>query len=121
MNHTASKPKAAIASHSADGTQDKSMFFLYFRASSETQVQVLISYKQGCRGQEDAPRSSILGSARVVLIECLFEQTRVLHRAAGAPKRRLLRTVLVFQFAGMSATNHSRTSGNVSSSLFSPA
>jgi len=47
MNQTASKPWEAIASHSADGTVEKSTSVPYFRLSSESHSQVLISYKNG--------------------------------------------------------------------------
>src|SRR5882672_24602 len=90
MNHTASRPKAAIASHSPDGTLDKSMFFPYFSASSETHTQVLISYKEGYRGQADAPGSTILGSARVVLIRFHSNKPAVPHRAADAPEAAII-------------------------------
>src|SRR5271157_4504675 len=53
INHTASKPCLAMASHSAEGTERKSMVDPYFRLRSESQTQVLISYNVGYRGQAD--------------------------------------------------------------------
>ena len=53
MNQTASKPNFAMASHSAEGTELKSTYVPIFRLSSESQTQVLISYKVGYCGQID--------------------------------------------------------------------
>src|SRR5271157_4781377 len=51
ISQTASKPKAAMASHSAEGTELKSTDVPVFRLSSESQTQVLISNNVGYRGQ----------------------------------------------------------------------
>src|SRR5215831_18705465 len=51
MNQTASKPKAAMASHSADGTELKSTSLPALVLSSLSHTQVLISYKVGYRGK----------------------------------------------------------------------
>jgi len=57
-----------MASHSAEGTEDRSIFFPYFRLSSESQTQVLISYKAGYLGQTDTPNKAFAPSARAVVI-----------------------------------------------------
>src|ERR1700739_2329165 len=51
MNQTASKPNLAMASHSGEGTELKSTGLPAFMLSSESQTQVLISYKVGYCGQ----------------------------------------------------------------------
>jgi hypothetical protein len=66
MNQTASNPYAAMASHSAEGTEDRSIFFPYFRLSSETQV--LLSYKERYQGQTDTPNKAVAPSAMAVVI-----------------------------------------------------
>src|SRR3982750_5001963 len=53
ISHTASKPNAAIASHSWGGTEPSSMKFPYFLLRSASQTQVLISYTLGNRGHLD--------------------------------------------------------------------
>src|ERR1700739_170916 len=88
MNHTASKPNAARASHSAEGTQDKSRLFPCFCDSSESQTQVLISYKEGYRGQLDMPRSTALGSAKVALVRLSPHADIVASGNSDSPKRK---------------------------------
>src|SRR5271157_1541964 len=53
INHTESKPGLAMASHSAEGTELKSMVEPYLWLRPESQTQVLISYNVGYRGQAD--------------------------------------------------------------------
>src|SRR5439155_25930798 len=65
---TASKPNAAIASHSVEGREDKSRFFPYFCLSSESQTHVSISCNVGYRGQTDTSAGTAVGSASVALI-----------------------------------------------------
>jgi hypothetical protein len=47
MSQTASNPYAAIASHSGDGTEERSIDLPYLSERSESQTQVLISYRLG--------------------------------------------------------------------------
>src|SRR5271157_1491061 len=58
ISQTASKPYAAMASHSAEETELKSTELPCFWLSSESQTQVLISYNVGYRGQVDKVISS---------------------------------------------------------------
>src|SRR5271157_2759136 len=53
ISYTASKPKAAMASHSAAGTEPRSTGLPAFLLSSESHTHVLISYTVGYRGQLD--------------------------------------------------------------------
>src|SRR5438876_6966881 len=68
INQTASKPNAAMASHSVEGSEDKSRFFPYFCLSSESQTQVSISYNVGYLGQTYTVAGAPAGSASVALI-----------------------------------------------------
>src|SRR5215472_16139419 len=60
-----------MASHSAEGTEDNVMFFPYFWLRSESQTQVLISYKLGCWVHTDTPVGVWILSTRCALIKAL--------------------------------------------------
>src|SRR3954451_24678171 len=53
ISHTASKPSAAMASHSCGGTEPSSINVPYFLLRSASPTHVLISYTLGNRGQLD--------------------------------------------------------------------
>jgi hypothetical protein len=65
MNHTASKPNLATASHSAAGTEPRSIDAPLFKLSSESHTQVFISYSVGYRGQPDITISSLAIASRM--------------------------------------------------------
>ena len=51
INHTASKPREAMASHSIEGTELRLTEAPVFVPSSASQTHVLISYTRGFRTQ----------------------------------------------------------------------
>ena len=65
-----------MASHSAEGTEDKSTVVLYFLLSSESHTQVLISYRVGYRGQD-----AVLASVALTVISPNGVPARNLNRS----------------------------------------
>jgi hypothetical protein len=75
INQTASKPILAIASHSAEGIELKSMVAPYFFLMLESQTQVLVSNIDGYGGQVDIV--SLLSLRPVILRELICAVERV--------------------------------------------
>jgi hypothetical protein len=66
-----------MASHSADGTEDKSRLVAYFRLRSVSHIQVLISYKVGYGSHADTAVGALILSTRVALIVMSPHETPV--------------------------------------------